>query len=102
MASNLPSAMYHVTGACKRAIQSGLRNDAAAQYIRRIKNSAKRDYACAYLDYLEGRADSEPDNGALTYGAKGSTYSNGLSFMAAQAVRSELGSILRHEGRYPF
>lgn|SRR5579864_618361 len=54
----------------------------AGQYIRRIRNGQKKQYARAYLHYvLRGRQGTEPDRGTLSY-------------MAAQAVRMELDSNL--------
>lgn len=53
----------------------------AGQYIRRIRNVQKKQYARAYLNYvLTGRQGAEPDRSPL-------------SFMAAQAVHMELNSI---------
>ncbi|HEU5407205.1 MAG TPA: hypothetical protein VFU48_05525 [Nitrospira sp.] len=51
-------------------------------YIDKIRNPLKRSYAASYYDYLRNGGD-EP------------TRPEGLSYMAAQAVRLELGSLYR-------
>ena len=53
----------------------------AARYIDRIRNERKRAYAGAYWRYLRG-FEHEPN-------------SDGLSVMAAQAVRLQLAEIIR-------
>ena len=59
------------------------------QYIRMIRNRAKRDYALRYWSYLERDAKgiqvTEPSRGDLGY-------------MAAQAVRFSLHDLRRHYG----
>jgi hypothetical protein len=51
----------------------------ARDYVKRIRNAAKRQYAGRYLDYLMGNAP-EPDREC--------------SYMAAQAVRFDLHAIM--------
>jgi hypothetical protein len=53
---------------------------AARIYIRRIRNKHKQAYAWAYLAYMDGVRDTEPERGDLSY-------------MAAQAVRHELAGL---------
>jgi hypothetical protein len=54
----------------------------ARRYVNAIRNDAKRDYARAYLLWLQcGRQDAEP------------TRPEGLSFMGAQAVRHRLADL---------
>ncbi len=55
----------------------------AKQFIRKIRNQGKKQYALAYLNYLDG-ACREPDHKAYN-----------LSGMGAQAVRNELYAIER-------
>jgi hypothetical protein len=50
----------------------------ARDYVRRIKNPAKRVYAEAYLEWLERRRQDAPK------------VPHGLGYMAAQAVRLTL------------
>jgi hypothetical protein len=50
-------------------------------YISRIRNTKKRQYAFAYLEFLLGKT-SEPERGELSY-------------MAAQAVRINLHDIMK-------
>jgi hypothetical protein len=53
----------------------------AGQYIRSIRNAAKKEYARAYLLFLlQGRQGTPPEQKELSY-------------MAAQAVRLHLGAI---------
>ena len=59
----------------------------AFAYIRRIRNSAKRDYARAYLLHLQGGPQPE---------------TAGLSYMAAQAVRHQLGAIVKAASNQQF
>ena len=51
------------------------------QYIRRMRNLRKHNYAIDYLEYLRGDRN-EPNRGKLSY-------------MAAQAVRTELHELER-------
>lgn len=55
------------------------------KYIRRIRNPQKRKYAEEYAEYFANRGDGRlpPENGIRI---------NGLSYMAAQAVRLEIGA----------
>ena len=53
-------------------------HEAAREYVRRIRNKAKKAYAEAWLDHVWKRAP-EPDRPPE------------LSFMAAQAVRLTIG-----------
>ena len=58
-------------------------NGAVHGYILRIKNKAKKAYAQKYFDYvLNGRTGEEPNRGNLSY-------------MAAQAVRINIGEMLK-------
>ena len=54
--------------------------DVANNYIKRIRNKAKQQYAAAYLGYKCGLLDHEPEGN--------------LSYMAAQAVRWNIADIL--------
>ena len=56
----------------------------AAQYIKQIKNIAKKAYAAAYWHYLNTTHTKEPQPFDLSY-------------MAAQAVRIKLDSIFKPE-----
>lgn len=56
-------------------------NQAAQDYVKRIKNPNKRQYAGAYLGYRLGILDHRPEP-------------EGISYMAAQAVRMNLDCIL--------
>ena len=60
-----------------------------SDYLRSIRNPAKRDYAKRYLEAL--KAGTDPD-------AVG--HSSELSYMAAQAVRMRLHDITRSESNY--
>lgn len=53
------------------------------RYIRAIRNQHKRDYAQRYLAYLRGELRNEPQGSAA-----------GISAMAAQAVRLQLGELV--------
>jgi len=52
----------------------------AKAYVARIKNAAKKKYAQALVDFLEGKTNKEPERGSL-------------SVMGGQAVRMELFDI---------
>ncbi len=60
----------------------------AGQYVRRIRNAQKKEYAHAYLSYiLGGKRGKEPERGTL-------------SCMAAQAVRMQLDPIFAATARH--
>jgi hypothetical protein len=58
-----------------------LQEQAAEQYVRRIPNEAKRNYAAEYMGWLLGRCDEPIRPGDLTY-------------MEAQTVRLQLERLL--------
>ena len=55
----------------------------AEQYVRKIRNAAKRDYARLYMAYLLGTRRDAPLAGAFP-----------LSYMGAQDVRLHLAALL--------
>ena len=73
------------TGAPSREIVT--REDLARQYVRRIRNAAKRQYADAYLDYWL-RGGRIPETPAM------------LSVRDEQAVRGQLQAILPSRPEY--